>query len=576
MEPMKRRDAAYLIGLLLALGVLVFHHLPEYSYSWDSHNKLVQSWSLLQNSFQSDELYYYYSESDPEYRFFPHIGASYGKLNDEFVSAFPLALATMAAPILSLVGPAGLVAVFAVFLFLCTVLLHRYWNFRGAWVFIPAATTFLIMFALEFNEHLLVAFLSMLGLTIWLKDVTNKRNALIGGAVLGLAAFFRHETFPLLLAAGLAGLIVFRRSIELANPATGRSASRKSRGEHHVAGKSTRAAEENPVPPVSKPAGKTTGGGPLPAGRSSAGVAALWQNWKEAGLLHFTIGATGSVLAFLLFNLVTSGHLLGPRFIFNSEGLAVELSTRLQWSVDLLIWHQFKPGLFGYIPAFAVVLLAGFIHYRKLEDTFRFLLWTVTFAIPLILAIVPNNGIQDWGPRYFGMLLLPALAIARELWKSVSWQRTFRIAVVALSVVPLLLSVFGPRYMRSSREVNRTIINELQSRNAKLWVFAGIGTMYSSSAEYLHRPILVIKHRQDFEPMIDMLARTDAGQRVLFIGLKEDFQPALAEEQQSEAGELKDINSFSQAAKDQLRSSLDDFQQGTAGPYLEYMEGTIR
>ena len=512
---------------------------PMYSYTWDSHNKLVQAWSLWQNSYQSEELFHYFASGDPEYRFFPHGDNAFGKIQGNYTSAFPVALATIFAPIWAVVGPTGVVLTSSLFLVACCLLLSRFWGFRRFWLFVPIFFTFLMSFTLEFNEHLIVAFLSFLGLSLWLKA----GRPISGGMIIGLAVFFRHETLPLLLATGLASVII---SV-IAKPASALNS--RDRG----------SADSNIGPGEQK------------------------QGWIRRAfsnnLIGYTAGATGAVLAFILLNLLLYGHPLGPRFLINAAGLEVDAATRIQWARDLLFWHNVKPGLFGYMPAMALVLFVSLWKARRLDLPERVLFASILIYIPLVLLIVPNNGIMDWGPRYFGPVLLPATVLAHRVWKMKYFGRRFvQGTIFALALVTFSLNYAGLKYLRNARKATQQAIEEMKSRNADVWVFAGIDIFYYSGVQYLHRPILTLDDHSAMNELMQLLEDQSENQRILFLALPAPPRDDSAEPspEHSELMEMQVRNSLSEEERSFIKSMLLDVETGQIPPGLLFIEGTVQ
>ncbi|MCB1138247.1 MAG: hypothetical protein KDK23_05790 [Leptospiraceae bacterium] len=505
-----RKDLIVLSVLALLILAVAGYGRPSLSYTWDPQNKLVQAWSLWKSGYGSDELFYYLKEQDPAYRFFPHGANAFGKIDGRFVSAFPVALAALFAPVLALLGPAGVVYVSAFLLYFCCLALFRFWHFRGLWLFSPLIFTFLFSFTLEYGEHLLLALLTFAGLSLLAKNEGKVGRAALGGVICGAGVFFRHETLPFLLSIGLAYLMVFafQRLISRLKP-----------------------------------------------------------------LMLFTLGASISVLAFFVLNLILYSHPLGPRFLINASGLDVSWAVRAQWAVDLLFWHGVKPGLFGYIPALSVVYVLALIFARQLSTGAKLMLLTALIYIPLVLLIVPNNGIMDWGPRYFGPILLPSLVIAHEVWNvRIRLRRWMQAGILALAVVTPTLNYTGLKFLRNARKVTGQVTEVLQQRDAALWVFAGIDSFYYTGAEYLQQPILSLNDHGDLAQLLRILNSRYSGQKILFV-----YMPAPAgEATDPEVQQMQIRNSFNPEELKEIRTSLNKEQTRQIIPGLLFLEGTIR
>lgn len=571
-------NLAFLLLLCVLVPALSWYSLPEYSYSWDPHNKLVQSWSLWQNGFHTDELFYYFSESDPDYSFFPHGGNAYGRVDGRYVSAFPVPLAALYAPFAALLGPSAVHLLSSFFLVFCCWTLYRFWDFRGWWILTPLLATFLLSFTLEFSEHLLLAFLTFLGISLFLR-----KQPVLGALLVASGVLLRHETLVLLLSLGLAGLLVggpgqAKKEIRRNEQRRGGSVNASDRvgkgdGDGDGDGESKRDGERS--------SGKSEDANIGSMGRLQSFFL------RRMSLLKFTAAASFVVLLFAGFNWWAYGHALGPRYLINAAGLQVPFSTRLDWAVDLLLWHQFKPGLFGYMPALALVLISAGLRFGHLPGSQRMLFLTVILYIPIVLLIVPNNGIMDWGPRYFGPVVLPSLALAHFLWKEDSpgfrkgFHKAFQIALILLSLIPFSLNYAGLKFLRGARKVNRTVIEIMKERNADLWVFAGIDTFYYSSTEYIHRPIITLKNPAEFQEMLGLIGDNYSHQKVLFVHLKapEESAPGSEAEAAHELKEVQDMqirNSFTLQQKEDIQALLRNHRSGELIPGLYYIEGTVQ
>ncbi|MCB1169009.1 MAG: hypothetical protein KDK25_01680 [Leptospiraceae bacterium] len=506
----RRKDLIVLIVLALLILAVAGYGRPSLSYTWDPQNKLVQAWSLWEAGYSSDELFYYLKDQDPGYRFFPHGSNAFGKIDGRFVSAFPVALAALFAPVLALLGPAGVVYVSAFLLLFCCLALYRLWNFRGLWLFSPLIFTFLFSFTLEYGEHLLLALLTFVGLSLLARSEDNGRKAALGGLICGAGVFLRHETLPLLLSVGLAYLAVF-----------------------------------------------------------------AFQNLlsRLRPLFLFTLGASTGVLAFFLLNLILYGHPLGPRFLINASGLEVSWALRAQWALDLLFWHGVKPGLFGYMPALLLVYGLALYFARHLSSGARLMLLTALIYIPLVLLIVPNNGIMDWGPRYFGPILLPSLAVTHELWqrKELQSRRWIRGMILLLALVTPALNYTGLKFLRNARKVTGQVTEALQQRDAAIWVFAGIDSFYYTGTEYLKRPIVSLNDHKDLSKLMTILQSEYPGSKALFLYMP----PPSGAVDNPEVLQMQMRNSFDAKELAQIQDSLKGEQTGQIIPGLLFLEGTV-
>lgn len=358
----------------------------------DGLMKAKQVYSLQANHFRSEAIVYPGRDLDPEFKLHhPNVDDKLFILKNtkgEYVSCFPIAFAFINALI-----PLRISLLPFLNAFLVLPLLWKLMHIRGETRVFPAlyfiAGTFAFTLLVEFTEYPLFLSLSGFGFLYMIQFWKSSQNQyfFLSAVLLGLAVWFRLEGLVFGSLLFLGNLVFFFKK---------------------------------------------------PGPRSSIGV--LLTGSAVFGIL---------VVAFLAFNGLSYGHILGPRYLANySADLKVKDKIIMFLSIVFTFPKAgFLPlGFFFYSPIFLAVLIRNFRTWRTSDFIVRFNLVLASLLVIVLAVLAPNDGIAITG-RYAALAFFPCTYLLSErlsaggfkAWEKVLLGWSFVITVITA----LLLGVIG-------------------------------------------------------------------------------------------------------------------------------------
>jgi len=182
-------------SLVFLLSVLLIYQLykikPEYLYSSDNLLKLIQAYSLLENNFQTESLYYPAKYLDPEYKLYPHFPPM--KINGNFLGQYPMFLSLILAPLLKLFSFEILPYFFLGVCLLVGFLLVYFWDISKTTQLLLVLGTPFATSGFEVSEHPYLLLFQTLGLFFYIEKKEIPRFAFLSGIFLGLGVWLRLE-----------------------------------------------------------------------------------------------------------------------------------------------------------------------------------------------------------------------------------------------------------------------------------------------------------------------------------------------------------------------------------------------
>lgn len=482
-------------SVLLALGItaitLVWFRFDRSStYNFDPQNKLYQLDSLSKQGFRSEALLYPGEDLDPEHRYDP-IPYSLRLPDGRHVSAFPVALSVVAAPIYQLFGAQALSLVSLLSL-IGTWLLYA--RSRPPLPLLAGlmGSTFLWLLILDFNEYLIPAVLGAAGLRLLLGALPSTDSerptlhlpepspgpskaivirALSAGIVSGGIVWFRHEGLVYcgaLFLATLALLIGRRRAHD---------------------------ATEND------------------------------RRHLLAVILAFAIGSGLLVGSWALWNFVDYGHVLGPRYLVNQGGVLpgpIEILRRYQ---HLLFFGGAKAGLFLLLPFLPVLLLRslrGFFGGRSPGPQEHVLSLSTAIFVFFIPAMVPNDGIGvgSLGPRFLIPAVVPAFLLT-QLWYhgGKPWQRRLLLGWLIVSAIP---PIFMFSLHRKAASYQRGMHDRYAADPVDIRIFSTISFYYYYGADTTNCECYLAEDDERLADLLKRLQRHRPGRTVALIHRHQD------------------------------------------------------
>lgn len=423
----RRKTIAWFL-LVLGLFASIYFTIPAYSLFQDSHDKAIQIHSLIKNGFRSEELFYPGKVMDKDLEFY-HLPHNLHLVNEgRLISAFPVSFAVLSSPFYYLFGIRNLPYLSAVFALCSLILLRKYWKFDFFFLFASFFCTFAWPLSLDFSENNLVVLISAIPLTLLLKGKPSRNRTFVAGAFLGLSVWFRLEG---LIYAGcvllfyMIGLIYSKKEIYKTLP-------------------------------------------------------------------RFISACFGFLTLFSLFcvwNWYDYGHPLGSRYLANAHGFQVSLSQRLDWIVNLLFFGPLKIGFFGYLPASLFLFFVLIVRFRGLSVNNRTLFGSSFLFLVLVLITAPNDGFNNWGPRFFAPLIVPYSILVRKFWfySIRRGRKKTKRFLTACFVYSFLLGLAGLGIQRGRSLHVKKFSPVIESINADIWIYTDYLSFYTIGPHYLDK-----------------------------------------------------------------------------------------
>ncbi len=477
MTWIKANRAPVLLALTTLITLAVIARLnPRYMWTGDPLNKLIQSYSLVQNDFRSQQLFYPGKSFDPEFRFYPHPGVYLVKMPDGFYGQYSGALTWLGALIIKASSPLLLPYVSALFTLLCFYFLWRWWKLRF-WIFFYALWgTWILGKGIEWSEYNFALFLILAGFTLYLRrGFKSPGEKSLGGLLFGLAAFLRLEALVLLGCLGLAALlelVLFART----------NRARRSRE--------------------------------LRAG------------------LFFGAGAIVAAVLFFAVNYANYGHILGIHYMSNQAGfMEKSLEIRLTALYRLIFGGALKLGFFGYAPLLLLGIIAVFLPggLRRAGRSARLLTFAILPYMPLVALLSADDGTVLWGPRYLLFAVFPALIVANRMARFYAparlagWRRaslkTVLVLIFAFSTIASLvwLQILGV----ATRQL-RNFQTQMLSLDADVLVFQSPFLASHSGMAYFDRTLFVAPLLPDATELMRQLQIKLPGKKMAFLETRPD------------------------------------------------------
>ncbi|TGK32667.1 hypothetical protein EHQ12_12030 [Leptospira gomenensis] len=445
---------------LLITGIFgsIYFTIPAYSLFQDSHDKAIQIHSLIENGFRSEELFYPGRIMDKNLEFF-HLPHNLHLLNKgRLISAFPVSFAAISAPFYYLFGIYNLPYLSAIFALCVLILLRKYWRFDFFFLFVSFFCTFAWPLSLDFSENNLVMLISAIPLTLLFKGNPRTVRTFAAGAFLGVSVWFRLE--------GLiySGCVLFFYIINL--------------------------LYSNNI---------------------------KYKNWKR--FLFACLGFSIPFVSFCAWNWYDYGHPLGTRYLANAHGFQVSLGQRLDWIVNLTLFGPLKIGFFGYLPAASFLFPVLIFNFRKLSVNNRILFGSSFLFLVLVLITAPNDGFNNWGPRFFAPLIIPYTILVRRIWfySIRSGRKKTKRFLTACFVYSFFLGLAGFGIQRGRSLHVKKFSPIIEFIDAKIWIYTDYLSFYTIGPHYLDK---VTFTADSTEKILTILKRSPSywkGQKIAFV-----------------------------------------------------------
>lgn len=439
---------------------------PQYSYFQDSHDKLIQTYSIWKNHFLSDALYYPAKVFDSNYEYIHLTKNLFLKIDERLVSAFPIQFAYLMAPFLFVFPLSSLVYTSLLFLILSFFLLRRYYQFSFLLLWISFFGTFLWPLSWEYSELPAIFAFSVFCLLPILKRKKETIFQLLGGIGLSWIVMVRLDTLPFFLLFFLSYFYFIWKD-------------------------------------------KNRNG--------------FFKEILSLKILIFS-GIIGILFQFLI-NTILVHHFLGSRYLANMNGFSVEMSTRLQWFQSLLFYGEKKIGFFVYLPITVFLLIFYGIKFNKINRTKKSLFLSMTMTIFLIPFLAPNDGFNNWGPRYFTVLLIPYLLLLKPILSIVFKKRKwiYSIFFSLLFLYSGTLGLIGAKIQKSKTNLIKKFQSVTNTIKPDIIVFTDYLNLYSMGSDYIKLMAIVSYTTESNTKLIHSISEMMPNKKIAFV----DWHPSI-------------------------------------------------
>lgn len=497
-----------IFGILFILTVFysIEYTQPKFSLFQDSHDKAVQTFSIWENHFLKEDLYYPAKTFDPTLDFF-HLAKNLRiQFKEKLVSAFPIQFAFMMAPFLSFLPIEFLPYTSLIFLALGFFVLNRNYNFSLLLLALTYFTTFLWPLSWEYSEFPVVFAFSVYGLIPFLRKNSSGLQHFFAGLVLAWVVIVRLDTLPFLSLFFAAHFFFYVKRKGL-------------------------------------------------------------NQFKDYFQTYFVFFS--SLITFLLVQLSINqwlyGHFLGTRFLANQDGFAVGFAERLQWFQSLLFFSNLKIGFFGYIP-FALVLICFYwLRLNKISDSKKALLVAMTGTLLTIPWIAPNDGFNNWGPRFYTILIFPYLYLLKPLITFFYHRKKklFFTFFLIFGIYTFSIGIIGAKIQKTKTNLVKRFTPILEETKPDILIFQDYLNLYTSGTYYFNHIVIVSYTTDSNMNLLEKIAPLYPNQKIAFVAWNPDLfskeiKDAVNEDKRKSGYPISDWDI--KRLEDQMRSTTRNFE----------------
>ncbi|WP_210415393.1 LA_3751/LA_3752 family putative glycosyltransferase [Leptospira gomenensis] len=444
-----KRNWGLFSSFMILVAVSLWIDSGEF-YIADSALKAMQTESLIENGFGSDEIRYPAQKLDPlrEAFFLPGFAQN---VNGKFIGQYPIAFSFYS----SLLRVAGLGWKFIPFVnsllsLIALYLLSRSGRIDQKTVLLGYSGTILLALNSDFGEYPVFFLLNTVGFVSWLtyRDTKRISSFCIALAALTTAVWFRLESVLFLTGLALAELPI-------------RAEERKKLTRTH-----------------------------------------------NVFLISLSISP---LIIFFFLNITEYGHPFGVRYIFNFGREEISITEKIVRSLSIVFVNFVegipKFGFFFYSPFLILPVVYYLFFGKKLDENVKFLLKLGGIYSLSVLLTAPNDGITITG-RYLFLLLLPLLVLwsgwnpgSAGFWKSIS---VFSV-VFALSASGITLKI-----MRHVSKQEKFFRNSFAQNDTSLWIFTDPILCGQAGIDHISRKILCIHPDTNVDRIVSNIASDES------------------------------------------------------------------
>ncbi|MCH5432876.1 hypothetical protein LT991_08790, partial [Leptospira interrogans serovar Canicola] len=216
IQKIKEQWAVFI--LIVAVPILHIGIGTENTYIADSALKAMQTDSLIQNNFQSEEIRYPAEKLDPLHEAFFLPGTGFAKeIQGKFIGQYPIAF-TFLSSFLRLIGITWkwVPMLLSFFMIVSLYLLSKRKLIGQKTVLLGYFATILFALCLDFSEYSIYFLFNSIGFSFWLRyrDLKKSRDLYLAFFICSLPIWFRLETLLFLGSLVLSEIIMYRKNIK--------------------------------------------------------------------------------------------------------------------------------------------------------------------------------------------------------------------------------------------------------------------------------------------------------------------------------------------------------------------------
>jgi hypothetical protein len=430
---------------------------PAYSFASDSLNKLIQSYSLIENRFLSDNLHYSFRDVDPDYNFYPADYVLYHlRLGSKHVGPFSVFFSIFTSPLF--IFPIWVLPLVSGLIYLIGLwVLKKYWNVSNIILFLTACGTSLLIYAVEYSENIYFIFLHFISITLFLK---KEKQTILAGILMGLSVYLRLETllgFPFYVIAyvivyGIKDKESFKKIFLF--------------------------------------------------GSAFTLTVFLFLLFNQINYGHY----------------LGPKYLVDQSNFWNFE---TKFRIYLSLFFGLMQLGFFKLGFFGLTPFFLVPLFLLFKEFNSLEKDIRFLFISSIMYFLIAPALSPHDGHWSWGARYFSLLVFPFAILSQESLNIIlsKYNKKFILVIFYFLVTySIIMTQVGLKIVGVSSRVMKevqTIMNILPGADIRL--FNNEAFALHTGPQLLKEPSVLARNKDSLSDLILMIKKHSPGKKIVFI-----------------------------------------------------------
>ena len=457
------KENKFLLFLFFFLLHLIFQFskIPlEYAYGGDGHSKLIQSVSLFENSFQSENILYPGSDLDPEFHFYPSWFLI--RNGESHLGVFPVFFSFLNALLLFIMKPKFLILPWFLLLFVTLrILASTREGLRLESLILLSAGTPFFFSGFEFTEHPLIFFLQILSIYFYFRP--SKRNYFLSGFFLLSIVFLRLEVLFFVFYFSIFVCVVrYRFNLLLF----------LKEEKYFLIGS---------LIPIFLFLIYNQIQYSHPLGTRYLANEAIFQT----GWIHRTIRVIT-----LLFGWKFKLGYFGFSFFFL-----------------LSIIYFLKPTKF-----------------QLLEEIDKIYLLTILFFIPTITLLAPNDGAVNWGSRYINLAIVPNIFLVNRWIGLNWNRNRFKILVFGLGIVSYLFLNMGIQFLKGAAGQLKLVNREIYSVSCDIRIFPTYYLPLYSGLDYFQSVILVVNEPKKLKELNSTLSNVNSSSEICLVDLTHTFK----------------------------------------------------